>query len=60
MIGADNSLMDMNSEPKSVVIDDNVTTALMDRHDRSVQLKQSAKYGNHQQFNALVTLSKGY
>ena len=58
VIGVDNSQMDMNSEPESVVIVDSVTTALMNRHDRYVQLKQSEKYGNHQQFNALVALSK--
>ena len=56
VFGVDNSKMDMNSEPESVVIVDNVTTALMNRHNRYVQLKQSAKYGNHQQFNALVAL----
>ena len=58
MIGVGNPQMDMNSEPESVVIVDSVTTALMNRHDRYLQLKQSEKYGNHQQVNAIVALSK--
>ena len=39
VIGVDNSQMDMNSEPESVVIVDNVTTDVMNKHDCYVQLK---------------------
>ena len=42
----------------TVAIVDSVTNALMNKFDRYVPLTQHAQYGDHQQFNVLVTLMK--